>query len=76
MAALVVVLAAVSLLLGRFPISPAEALAMLANQVAPGLIEPTWTNQQTSIFFFNVRLPRIVLALLIGCCLASAGAAF
>lgn len=75
MAVLVVVLAAVSLLLGRFPISPAEALAMLANQVAPDLIEPTWTNQQASIFF-NVRLPRIVLALLIGCCLASAGAAF
>ena len=75
MAVLVVVLAGVSLLLGRFPISPAEALAMLANQVAPDLIEPTWTNQQASIFF-NVRLPRIVLALLIGCCLASAGAAF
>ena len=75
MAALVVVLAGVSLLLGRFPIRPAEALAMLANQVAPDLIEPTWTNQQASIFF-NVRLPRIVLALLIGCCLASAGAAF
>ena len=75
MAALVVVLAGVSLLLGRFPISPTEALAMLVNQVAPGLIEPTWTNQQASIFF-NVRLPRIVLALLIGCCLASAGAAF
>ncbi len=75
MAVLVVVLAAVSLLLGRFPISPAEAPAMLVNQVAPDLIEPTWTNQQASIFF-NVRLPRIVLALLIGCCLASAGAAF
>ena len=75
MAVLVVVLAGVSLLLGRFPISPAEALAMLGNQVAPDLIEPTWTNQQASIFF-NVRLPRIVLALLIGCCLASAGAAF
>ena len=75
MSALVVVLAGVSLLLGRFPISLAEALAMLANQVAPDLIEPTWTNQQASIFF-NVRLPRIVLALLIGCCLASAGAAF
>ena len=75
MAVLVVALAGVSLLLGRFPISPAEALAMLGNQVAPDLIEPTWTNQQASIFF-NVRLPRIVLALLIGCCLASAGAAF
>ena len=75
MAVLVVVLADVSLLLGRFPISPAEALAMLGNQVEPDVIEPTWTNQQASIFF-NVRLPRIVLALLIGCCLASAGAAF
>ena len=75
MAVLVGVLAGGSLLLGRFPISPAEALAMLGNQVVPDLIEPTWTNQQASIFF-NVRLPRIVLALLIGCCLASAGAAF
>lgn len=75
MAVLVVVLAGASLLLGRFPISPAEALTMLANQVAPDLVEVTWTNQQASIFF-NVRLPRIVLALLIGCCLASAGAAF
>ena len=75
LAALVVVLAGVSLLLGRYPITPADAAAMLANKVAPGLVEQTWTNQQASIFF-NVRLPRIALALLVGCCLAAAGASF
>ncbi len=75
MAAVVVALAAASLLLGRFPITPMDAAAMLANQVAPDLVEQTWTNQQASIFF-NVRAPRIVLALLVGCCLSAAGAAF
>lgn len=75
LAALVVVLAGVSLLLGRYPITPADAAAMLANKVAPDLVEQTWTNQQASIFF-NVRLPRIALALLVGCCLAAAGASF
>ncbi len=75
MAAVVVALAGASLLLGRFPITPIDAAAMLANQVAPDLVEQTWTNQQASIFF-NVRAPRIVLALLVGCCLSAAGAAF
>ncbi len=75
MAAVVVALAGASLLLGRFPITPIDAVAMLANQVAPDLVEQTWTNQQASIFF-NVRAPRIVLALLVGCCLSAAGAAF
>lgn len=75
MAAVVVALAGASLLLGRFPITPMDAVAMLANQVAPDVVEQTWTNQQASIFF-NVRAPRIVLALLVGCCLSAAGAAF
>ena len=46
---------------------------MLASQVVP--IEPFWTSQQETLFF-QVRLPRIVLALLVGCSLAAAGAAF
>ena len=48
---------------------------MLLHQAFPDLVEQTWTGQQASIFF-NVRAPRIVLALLIGCCLSAAGAAF
>lgn len=73
LAVLVVVIAGVSLLLGHYPISPVEALQMLINLVIP--LDQTWTTQQETMFF-NVRLPRIVLALLVGCCLAAAGAAF
>ena len=70
---LVVVATLASLMLGRYPITPAEAGGMLASQVVP--IEPFWTSQQETLFF-QVRLPRIVLALLVGCSLAAAGAAF
>lgn len=62
-----------SLLLGRYPIAPHEAFGMLFGQVLP--IDPFWTDQQATMFF-NVRLPRILLAILVGCCLAAAGAAF
>ena len=72
-AALLLVLAAVSLMLGRYPIDPAQAVLMLVDRVVP--VERVWTNQQETLFF-NVRLPRIVLAIMVGCCLATAGAAF
>lgn len=64
---------AISLLLGRCPIDPAQAVAMLVNQIVP--LDPIWTEQQVTLFF-NVRLPRILLALMVGCCLACAGAAY
>ncbi len=73
LAVFVVMLAAISLMLGRYPIDPGQAVAMLANCVFP--IEPTWTEQQSTLFF-NVRLPRILLALMVGCCLSVAGAAY
>ena len=65
--------AAISLLLGRYPIDPAQAVAMLVTQIGP--LDPIWTEQQVTLFF-NVRLPRILLALMVGCCLACAGAAY
>lgn len=68
-----VVAAGASLFFGRYPISPDEAIKMLINLVVP--IEQTWTAQQETLFF-NVRLPRIMLALMVGCCLSAAGAAF
>lgn len=64
---------AISLLPGRYPIDPAQAVAMLVNQIVP--LDPIWTEQQVTLFF-NVRLPRILLALMVGCCLACAGAAY
>ena len=57
----------------RYPIDPLQAVSMLINQVIP--LDQTWTNQQATLFF-NVRLPRILLALMVGCCLAVAGAAY
>ena len=69
-----------SLMLGRFPIEVDQAFSMMANRVTQffantNVIEPTWTAQAEALFF-NVRMPRIIMALLVGCCLAAAGAAF
>ena len=73
LAAILVVLGVLSFLVGRYPISPDKVVGMLAGSIVP--IDPFWTDQEMTIFF-NVRLPRVVLAMLVGCCLASAGAAY
>ena len=73
LAVIVVLVTGISLALGKFPISPGDALGMLVNKVIP--LDATWTSQQETLFF-NVRLPRILLALMVGCCLSAAGAAF
>ncbi len=73
LALFMVVAAGISLMLGRYPIAPGDAIRMLLSLVFP--IEHTWTAQQETLFF-NVRLPRIMLALMVGCCLAAAGAAY
>ena len=65
--------AALSLMLGRYPIDPLQAIQMLVSCVVP--LDQTWTDQQAALFF-NVRLPRILLALMVGCCLSAAGAAY
>ena len=75
LAVIMVVIAGVSLVLGRYPIAPLDALCMLLDKLPFVAIDPTWTQQDETIFF-NVRLPRILLALMVGCCLATAGAAF
>ncbi len=46
---------------------------MIASTFLP--IDQSWTDQQATMFF-NVRLPRILLALMVGCCLSVAGAAY
>ncbi|MDO4291200.1 MAG: iron ABC transporter permease [Eggerthellaceae bacterium] len=75
LAVFMVVASGVSLMLGRYPIEPAQAVQMLVNAIPGVTLEQTWTDQQATLFF-NVRLPRILLALMVGCCLATAGAAF
>jgi len=71
----VVLLAAIlfSFGIGRYPIAPQEVAGILASKVVP--MEPFWTPRMETIFF-SVRLPRILLACLVGCCLSAAGAAY
>jgi iron complex transport system permease protein len=62
-----------SFFLGRYSISPGELLGILASRVFP--IQPFWTPTMESVFY-NIRLPRILLACMVGCCLSAAGASY
>lgn len=74
-AALIVlpILAAVAALsIGRIGISPLEVIKTLLLRITGG----AGTDQQTAMVIFNIRLPRILLALLVGAGLSVAGCAF
>jgi iron complex transport system permease protein len=68
--ALTAMLAVVALMLGRFPISVAGVVTALvdpdSSALAPSVAMVVW----------NIRLPRVAGALLVGAALAAAGAAF
>lgn len=68
-----VVLAVLSLGMGRVSIPADRVLAILLSRVMP--IEPYWTSAE-ELIVVNVRLPRICAAMLIGAALAAAGAAY
>ena len=70
--ALIVAVAA-SAALGRYPISLRELGGILLSRVIR--IEPFWTGVQESLLLQH-RLPRIVLACMVGCSLSAAGAAY
>ncbi|OIQ60578.1 putative ABC transporter permease protein [Moorella thermoacetica] len=59
--------------LGRYPISPGQLLTILAAKVFP--IAPTWPATLETVVF-QVRLPRMLAAMLVGAALATAGAAY
>ena len=62
-----------SLALGRYPIRLRELAGILGSRIFP--VEPFWTPVQESLLLQH-RLPRILLACMVGCCLSSAGAAY
>lgn len=62
-----------SITLGRYPISLKELSGIIASKFT--YMEPFWNKTQESLFW-NHRLPRIILACLVGCCLATAGSAY
>ena len=62
-----------SVVLGRYPIGLKELCGILGSRFME--IEPFWKPVQESLLL-NHRLPRILLACLVGCCLSAAGAAY
>ena len=71
-AALAVILIG-SIVLGRYPIGIRELCGILLSKIVD--IEPFWTKTQEALLL-NHRLPRIVLACLVGCSLSAAGASY
>ena len=74
--ALIIIYAAVFILsfsMGRFPVGPVELMRILLSKVLP--IEADWTRQAESVVF-NIRLPRIAAASLIGAALSLSGLVF
>lgn len=68
-----VVTVLISFLIGRYPVKPGELLGILTNRVFP--IENFW-QQTTELVVLNVRLPRVLIACMVGCCLSAAGASY
>lgn len=61
-----------SFLLGRYPISPVDVISTILCPIFPQLeVSPTITN-----IVFEIRIPRIIAAIVVGAALAMAGAAF
>ena len=81
----------VSFLLGRYPVPPGALCGILANRLLQGIdallhrvfpawegslgIAPFWEERMETVAL-RIRLPRILLACLVGCCLSTAGASY
>lgn len=73
MAALLAGGVVLSFLLGRYPVGPAELARILLSRVFS--IEPSWP-EAAELVVFNIRLPRVLLSCMVGCCLSAAGASY
>jgi iron complex transport system permease protein len=62
-----------SFAIGRYPVSPLDVIKVLVSQIFP--IDHTWRNVLETIVI-NIRLPRIMAAMLVGASLALSGASF
>lgn len=63
-----------SFTLGRYAVPLKELLGILGSKL--GLkIQPFWTTQMETAII-NIRLPRVLLSVLVGMCLAAAGASY
>lgn len=74
LAAVLVACTLASFTLGRYPVPLKELLGILGSRL--GLpIQRFWTAQMEAAVW-NIRLPRVLLSVLVGACLAAAGASY
>jgi len=79
----------VAFMLGRYPITPLELFGILLSRFAAAVtsvmrffgvraswtITPFWAERQ-ELVLFSIRMPRVIMAGLVGCSLSAAGAAY
>ena len=63
----------ISFLMGKYPISPQDVLTALSSRL---FHTPSNLSANTYLILFQVRLPRIMAAMLVGAALSVAGASF
>ena len=73
MASALLALFLLSFVVGRYGVPLGQVVRILLSGVLP--LEQTWTDNM-AIAVCNVRLPRILLACLVGCALSAAGASY
>ena len=60
---------------GRYPVGLRELGGIFLSRLPFVSIEPFWSSAQ-AVAVWNVRLPRILMAVLVGACLSAAGASY
>ncbi|MBN2794118.1 MAG: iron ABC transporter permease [Clostridia bacterium] len=63
----------ISLSLGRYQVSIINVFRILINEIVP--LQETWSSEMASVVL-NIRVPRILLAVLVGSCLSVAGVSY
>ena len=63
-----------SFLLGHYPVPLRELLGIFGSKL--GLPVPQFWTDQMATAVWNIRLPRVILSVLVGACLAAAGASY
>lgn len=64
----------VAVSVGAVPVPTGTVWGVLANKVAPGIVNPTWSPGREAIVW-EIRFPRAILAMIVGAGLAMVGAA-
>ncbi len=60
--------------LGRYPVPLGETIGIIGSKLGIP-ISPFWTDSMEAALW-NIRLPRVLLSVLVGACLAAAGASY